>query len=102
MEWLAAHGDQLGVVGLAVFGCVGFVVALAKGWIFTAPQYRELAHDRNEWRAESRIKDVVIERLGEEAAERNEQLRHAREGAELAKAVVAAVGKAATTEESAS
>lgn len=80
-------------------GAIG-VILLALRQIATGKWYhhttveRELAaaneaveraeHDRDEWRAESRIKDTVI-------ADQGEQLRHAAEVGELMKAMVTEV-----------
>ena len=57
--------DGIGVVGGAVLMVIGF----ATGRVFTRRQYDEVVHDRDEWRAESRIKDQQI-------AEKDAQLRH--------------------------
>lgn len=72
--------DGIGVVGLVVLLGAGF----ATGRIFTKRQYDDVIHDRDEWRAESRLRD-------QEIAEKNEQLRHMAEVGGLMKQVLAAV-----------
>ena len=72
--------SSVGVVGL----CVLFVLAIAKGWLYTATQYRDATHDRDEWRAESRLKDAQI-------AEKDEQLRHMAEVGRNVLAIMRAV-----------
>jgi hypothetical protein len=57
--------DTISAVGL----CVLFVLGIAMGRLFTKRQYDEVIHDRDEWRAESRIKDAQI-------AEKDVQLQH--------------------------
>lgn len=60
MEWLAAHGDQLGVVGL----CVAFVAALAGGWIYTKPQVRELIRQNETLRSDvTRWQNIALKGL---------------------------------------
>lgn len=56
----AANG--LGVVGV----CVLIVIGFATGRIFTKRQYDDVIHDRDEWRAESRIKDQQVLELTEQ------------------------------------
>jgi len=91
MEWIAAHGDQLGVVGL----CILFVIALATGRLYTKSQVdraqksaddavERAEHDRDEWRTESRIKDQQL-------MEKDDQLRHLAEVGELQKSLVTEV-----------
>lgn len=65
---------QIGVVAIVVL----FGVALARGWIYTGPQVREYIHDRDEWRAEARIKDAQI-------AVKDEQLKQVAEVATIVK-----------------
>ena len=60
--------DGIGVVGLLVILFLG----LATGRLFTKRQYDEATHDRDEWRAESRIKDQQI-------AEKDAQLGYLKE-----------------------
>lgn len=57
--------DGIGVVGLVIV----FAFGLATGRLFTKRQYDEVIHDRDEWRAESRLKDAQI-------AEKDRQLEH--------------------------
>lgn len=57
--------DGVGVVGLVLL----FALALATGRLFTRRQYDEVVHDRDEWRAESRLKDAQL-------AEKDTQLGH--------------------------
>jgi vacuolar-type H+-ATPase subunit D/Vma8 len=51
---------------------VGVVVAFFRGRIWTDAAYQEKAHEANEWRTESRIKDQQI-------LEKDIQLRHVEE-----------------------
>lgn len=48
--------DGVGTVGTWVL----LGVALARGWLVTAREHKTTVHDRNEWRAESRLKDSQI------------------------------------------
>lgn len=64
-EGISLDPSSIGVVGLCVF----FVISLGTGRLYTRRQYDEATHDRDEWRAESRLKDAQI-------AEKDEQLRH--------------------------
>lgn len=57
--------ERLGVVGL----CVLIVVAIARGWLVTSRELANVVHDRDEWRAESRLKDQQL-------AVKDEQLGH--------------------------
>ena len=57
--------SSVGVVGL----CVLFVLALGRGWIVTRREANDIRHDRDEWRAESRLKDAQL-------AEKDKQLGH--------------------------
>ena len=56
--------DNLGAVALVVL----FGIAIGRGWVVTAREHANVLHDRNEWRAESRIKDSQI-------AEKDKQIR---------------------------
>lgn len=74
-DWISVHMlDGFGSVGLVVL----FGFALARGWIRTDREHREVVHDRNEWRTESRIKDQQI-------AEKDIQLRYLTEVGEIQK-----------------
>lgn len=77
MDGISVDPSSVSVVGL----CVGIVLAIARGWLVTARELSNVVHDRDEWRAESRIKDQQI-------AEKDEQLRHLREVGELTKTVL--------------
>lgn len=78
--------DGLGVVGVVVLVGLG----LATGRLFTKRQYDEAVHDRDEWRAESRIKDQQI-------AEKDTQIRHMSEGFGLLGNVTSAIQSLASS-----
>lgn len=69
-----------GVIALLV----GLFWMLASGRLFTRRQYDDKAHEANEWRAESRVKDAQI-------AEKDEQLRHLAEVGNTVDAVMRAI-----------
>lgn len=73
--------NGIGVVGLVVL----FGVLLALGRIFTRGQVTsmidDVRHDRDEWRAESRLKDAQI-------AEKDRQLEHMGEVGRLVKDIM--------------
>jgi len=79
--------SSIGVVGL----CVIFVVALARGWIVTRREANDIRHDRDEWRAESRLKDAQI-------VEQNKQLDHLEAVGHAVDAVMRAIQKGAAPE----
>ena len=54
--------DGVGVVGVVLL----FGIGLATGRVFTKRQYDDAMHDRDEWRAESRLKDAQILELTEQ------------------------------------
>lgn len=64
LEGVSVDPSGIGVVGLIVL----FGIAMGRGWIVTRREANDIRHDRDEWRAESRIKDVQI-------AEQADQLR---------------------------
>lgn len=70
----------IGVVGVIFLFCMG----LATGRLFVKRQYDEVSHDRDEWRAESRIKDQQI-------LERDEQLRHLSEVGTTVEAIMRSI-----------
>ena len=54
--------DGVGVVGIIVLVGLGF----ASGRLYTKRQYDDVIHDRDEWRAEGRLKDQLITELVEQ------------------------------------
>jgi hypothetical protein len=58
-----------------------FVLAVMRGGLIPRKQHDDVIHDRNEWRAESRIKDAQI-------AEKDLQLRYMSEVGETQKNVL--------------
>lgn len=54
--------DGIGVVGVVLLVGLG----LAVGRLFTKRQYDDVAHDRDEWRTEARLKDQRIAELIEQ------------------------------------
>ena len=76
--------DGLGVVGVVLL----FGIGMATGRLFTKRQYDEAIHDRDEWRAESRLKDAQI-------AEKDKQLGHMGEVGRNFEAVMGALQKRA-------
>lgn len=63
-----------------------FVTLMLRGKIVPRSSLDDANHDRDEWRAESRIKDQQI-------AEQNEQLRHLSEVGETQKAVLTSLAR---------
>ena len=72
--------DGIGIAGLLVLA----FVLLSRGVLVTRREVERLEHDRDEWRAESRIKDQQI-------AEKDAQLRHMGEVGRQVKRVMAAL-----------
>jgi len=72
--------DGLGVVGVVLI--LGWL--LASGRLVTRREHEATVHDRDEWRAESRIKDQQIR-------ERDEQLRHLSEVGETVEAIMRSI-----------
>lgn len=71
---------------------VVFVTAMWKGKVVPRQSLDDALHDRNEWRAESRLKDQQI-------AEKDQQLRHLAEVGETQKAVLLSLSKLADKEQ---
>lgn len=69
--------DSIGVVGVVLL----VFVALIRGWLVTKREAEQTAHDRDEWRAESRLKDAQI-------AEKDKQLEHMGEVGRLVKDIM--------------
>lgn len=65
-----------------------FVTAMWRGMVVPRQSLDDVIHDRNEWRAESRIKDTQIQ-------EKDEQLRHLAEVGETQKAVLTSISRLA-------
>lgn len=59
---------------IVAFGVLAFI----RGGLYSRKAMEDVLHDRDEWRAESRIKDAQI-------AEKDEQLRHLKEVGETVK-----------------
>lgn len=68
-----------------------FVVALLRGRLATRSALDDVIHDRDEWRAESRIKDAQI-------TEKDQQLRHMGEVGRTAEAILGALQRNAAKE----
>jgi uncharacterized protein HemX len=81
---IEALGNGIGAIGLVVL----FALALGTGRLFIKRQYDEAIHDRDEWRAESRVKDAQI-------AEKDTQLRHMAEVGKNFDAIMRALQEAA-------
>jgi hypothetical protein len=64
----------------------GFVVSMMRGKVIPRSALDDALHDRDEWRAESRIKDAQI-------ATKDQQLHHLAEVGETQKALLTALGK---------
>lgn len=71
---------------LFAFLAVGVVTAFMKGRIVPRSSLDDAIHDRNEWRAESRIKDAQI-------STKDRQLDHLAEIGETQKALMNSLGK---------
>lgn len=69
----------------------GFVVAMMRGRLVPRSSLDDAIHDRNEWRAESRIKDQQI-------ATKDQQLSHLSEVGETQKSLLHALGRLTGTE----
>jgi hypothetical protein len=65
---------------------LGIVTSIIKGKVVPRTSLDDAIHDRDEWRAESRIKDAQI-------AEKDSQLRHLAEVGETQKSVLSALSK---------
>lgn len=74
--------NGIGVVGIVLI--VGWLVWT--GRLVPAREVERIEHDRDEWRAESRIRDAEI-------AEKNKQLEHVAEVGTTMKAVLGALQK---------
>lgn len=90
----AAVLNGIGVVGVIVVG--GWM--LATGRLYTRGQVDDVKHDRDEWRAESRLKDAQIAEKDQQLAEKDKQLSYLGEVGETAKAVLSALQKMARGE----
>lgn len=75
--------------GWALFGFAG--LAVLKGWLVPRKTHEDTLHDRDEWRAESRIKDAQV-------AEKDKQLGHLAEVGETQKSVLTALARLAGQE----
>jgi hypothetical protein len=64
----------------------GFVTAMWRGMVVPRRSLDDALHDRDEWRAESRIKDQQL-------AEKDFQLRHLAEVGETQKSVLSSLGQ---------
>lgn len=80
--------DQIPVESLGIgagWFLVGmFVLLIFRGMLVPRSTYEDALHDRDEWRAESRIKDAQI-------IEKDTQLRHLAEVGETVEAVMRAI-----------
>ena len=76
-----------GIGGLLIL----LFIMLANGRLFTRSQHDDAIHDRDEWRAESRLKDAQI-------AEKDEQLRQLAEVGRAVNAVMRAIQKGSTSD----
>lgn len=72
-------------------GLLVVVIFIIRGALVPRRSLEDVIHDRDEWRAESRIKDAQI-------AEKNEQLRHMGEVGRTVEAILGALQKNATKE----
>lgn len=79
----------VGGAGWSLFALAG--LAVIKGQLVPRKTHQDVLHDRDEWRAESRIKDAQI-------AEKDRQLGHLAEVGETQKAVLHAVARLAEQE----
>lgn len=80
LDGLPLDFDRISAVGLVLL----FAAGLATGRLFTKRQYDEVAHDRDEWRAEGRLKDQQID-------EQSLQLRYMAEVGRTMEAILTAV-----------
>lgn len=75
-----------------------YVVAMLRGRIVPRSTLEDAIHDRNEWQAESRIKDTQIALKDEQIATKDKQLDHLAEVGETQKALLNALGNLARQE----
>lgn len=81
-DLVAANGSVLSWTGLAAF----VVISIVRGWLVPRRTHEDALHDRDEWRAESRLKDAQI-------AEKDKQLGHLAEVGEAQKALLTSIGR---------
>lgn len=86
--------NGLGVVSVVVLG--GWL--LATGRLYTRGQMHDVQHDRDEWRAEGRLKDAQMAEKDKQLAEKDRQLTYLREVGETSKAVLSALQRLASGE----
>ena len=86
MDFTMIPWPQVGIGSGWLF--VGVCVwAIVRGHLIPRGTHDDVIHDRDEWRAESRIKDAQID-------EKDGQLRHMAEVGKLTEAILTAVRKA--------
>lgn len=71
----------------------GFVFAILRGRLVPRSSLDDAIHDRNNWMAESRIKDVQISTKDEQIATKDRQLDHLAEVGEIQKSILRSLGR---------
>ena len=81
--------------GWLMFALVSVLVirAMVRGSLVPRSTLDDAIHDRNEWQAESRIKDTQIALKDEQLATKDRQLNHLAEVGETQKSLLHALGK---------
>lgn len=78
---------------LAAVVVIAVVTSMIRGKLVPRSSLDDAIHDRDEWRAESRIKDSQIALKDQQLATKDQQLAHLSEVGETQKAVLAALGR---------
>lgn len=94
IEGLSVPWSEMGVVTLVVI----FAIGLGTGRLFTKRQYDDAIHDRDEWRAESRIKDQQLATKDEQIDEKDKQLQHMGEVGRTVDAIMRALQRSSREE----
>lgn len=83
--------DGVGTVGV----CVLFTWLILSGRLVPRRTYDDAVHEKNEWKAESRIKDAQMAKRDEQLGEKDRQLAHLGEVGRTVEALASAIQKAA-------
>lgn len=81
-DLVATNGSLLSWTGLGAF----IILSVVRGWLVPRRTHEDALHDRDEWRAESRLKDAQI-------AEKDKQLGHMAEVGEAQKALLTSLNQ---------
>ena len=78
-----------------------FVILIATGWLVPRKTLKDVEHDRDEWRAESRIRDQQIAVKDEQIAEKDKQLGHMAEVGRMVQSIMGAIQTRASDDKAA-